>query len=185
MKAETRVLVAWTERCWHVELIGCSSKLAVWIRWATCAYIVKCRSNVTPRFLADWEKGAAKFPTIRESGGGGGGGDVKFKILGADMISAAILSSFSFSLLLVIHNLKSWLHSCMDWVGWVHQAVAVGHIAATESHQQKNGEGQVVVDNIREGCSLQNKENRSGTDPCRTSQQMGTGAELQFLSVTV
>ena len=61
----------------------------------------------------------------------------------------------------------------------------MGHIVATESHQQKNGEGQVVVDNIREGCSLQNKENRSGTDPCRTSQQMGTGAELQFLTVTV
>ena len=37
----------------------------------------------------------------------------------------------------------------------------MGHIVATESHQQKNGEGRVVVDNIREGCSLQNKEKRS------------------------
>ena len=45
----------------------------------------------------------------KESGRG-----IEFEVLGANMISASVLSSFSFSLLWVIHDLTSWTHCCMD-----------------------------------------------------------------------
>ena len=68
-------------------------------------------SSVTPSYLADWEKWTVEFPTMRKSGRG-----IEVEILGVDMISASVLSSFSFSLLWVIHDLTSWTHFCMDWM---------------------------------------------------------------------
>ena len=64
-------------------------------------------SGVTPRFLADWKKErTVEFPTTRELVK-----DVEFEILSADVISASVLSSFSFCLLCVIEDLTSWMHS--------------------------------------------------------------------------
>ena len=88
-----------------------SSKLAVLIRLTTSAFTVKCMSSVTSRYFDDWEKRTVEFPAVRESGRG-----IEFEIFGADMISASVLSSFSFSLLCVIHDLTWWTHFCMDWM---------------------------------------------------------------------
>ena len=70
--------------------------------------MVKCMSNVTPKYLADSEKRTVELPIVRESGRG-----IEFEILGADMISVSV-SSFSFSLLWVVHDLTSWTHCCMN-----------------------------------------------------------------------
>ena len=43
-------------------------------------------------------------------------GVIEFEILDADMISASVSPSFSFSWLWFIHNLTSWMHSGMDWM---------------------------------------------------------------------
>ena len=71
--------------------------------------MVKCMSNVTPKYLADSEKRTVELPIVRESGRG-----IEFEILGADMISASVLSVFSFSLLWVINDFTSWKHCYMD-----------------------------------------------------------------------
>ena len=86
-----------------------SLKFAVLTRSITCFFMVRWVSSVTLRALTDWENMTFAVPTVRESGMGK---DVD--ILWGDTIIASVLSSFSFSLLLDIHTLTSWMHSCID-----------------------------------------------------------------------
>ena len=51
-----------------------------------------------------------EIPTLRESGMGK---DVEIVL--EDKIIVSVLSSYSFSFLLDIHNLTSWMHFCMDY----------------------------------------------------------------------
>lgn len=44
---------------------------------------------------------------------------MEFEILGAGVVSAYILSSFSFSLLWVTYDLISWMYSYMDWMSCI------------------------------------------------------------------
>ena len=108
-KAETRVLVAWRDRKWRMELILLSSKLTVRMRLITWECMVRPESRVTPRFFADWENWTVVSPTTRESGK-----ETDVDILGEEIIRASVLSSLSLSLLNVIHDLTSRMHSCTD-----------------------------------------------------------------------
>ena len=161
-----------------MELIRCSSKLAVLIRLTTWAVMVERMSSVTPRYLADREKRTVEFPTVRESERG-----VEFKILGADMISASVLSSFSFSLLWVIHDLTSWPH-CTDWMS---SSTCCGGADFCNWVSSAKGWWKTEWLSIKSerGAVHRMKRTGPGTDPCGTLQLMGTGAELQLFTVTV
>ena len=71
--------------------------------------MVRWQSRVNPRFLTVLEKGTVALPTIIESGS-----CKDVEILFDDTSIASVLSSLNFSLLIVIHDLTSSIHDCME-----------------------------------------------------------------------
>ena len=151
--------------------------------WAdTMQFKVSSSDQVNIDKWAGRESPAVEYSTAEESGN-----RRRVRNPGCRYDQCSVLSSFSLSLLWVIHGL-TWRYWCaLASSERVHQTAVTGQISATESSaKQKNGDEQrVTVDNIREGCGIQNKEKGSHSQPCRTPQEMGTGEELQSLAATV
>ena len=77
----------------------------------TWVFIVKWRSNVTPMFLTESDKGTDAQPTVIKSGKEKER-DLDFQP--EDTIIASVLSSFSLSLFNVIQDLMSSSHFCIE-----------------------------------------------------------------------
>ena len=112
------------------------------------------------------------------------GRGTEFEILGADTISASVLSSFSFSLLWVIHDLESWAHCCMDWMS---SSTCYGGVDFCNwvSSAKEWWRTEWLLLRSERGAVYRMKRTGPKTDPCGTPQLMVTGAELQLFTITV
>ena len=71
--------------------------------------VIKWQSGVTPRLLTESDKGTDAQPTVTEIGKET---ERDLNFLPGDTIIASVLSSFSFSLFIVIEDLITSMHLC-------------------------------------------------------------------------
>ena len=100
------------------------------------------------------------------------------------MISASVLSSFSFSLLWVIHDLTSWTHCCMDWMSSSTCCGGADFCNWVSSAKEWWRTEWLSITSETVGC-YRTKRTGLRRDPCGTLQLMVTGAELQLYAVIV
>ena len=93
----------------RMELMRRSSKCTAQTTLRAWECMVRWQSNVTPRFLTELERETEAFPIDRILGG-----LVETDFLPDEITMTSVLSSFNFSLLLVIHDFTSVTHASMD-----------------------------------------------------------------------
>ena len=136
-----------------------SSKLAVRISLTTWAAIVKCIIQRYPKIFSWLRKANCRVTynkRIRE----------RYIIRNPGCIyDQSVLPSCRHLVQFVVGQPRSTvMHGTLAWTEWVNQAVVAGQISATKMESSANEwwrTDRVAVDNIREGCSVQDKKNRA------------------------
>ena len=154
-----------------MELMHQSSKFVVLTKVITWFFVVRCVSSITPRVSKDWENMTFEVPTVvRESGMG------RTWTFSERTQSLLVLSSFSFSLLLDIHTLTLWMHSCMDSTSSLTWFGGADFLSCMSSVNEWWWiEWRSVTS---EGCGIEDKQNRPQDRTPRHTVRNGSGIRL-------